>query len=364
MPTIDYENLEKVNAPFFEAYRKAFNDTLQSGWYILGNQVADFEQQYAAYCQTPWCVGVANGLDALVLSLRALDLPPGSEVLVPSNTYIATILSIVHNGLKPVLVEPDMATYNIDPHRIAEKITARTKAILVVHLYGKLCDMAAIMPIAARHGLAVVEDCAQAHGAHYKGQKAGSWGQAGAHSFYPTKNLGALGDAGAITCHDEAMKEKLLALRNYGSRKRYYNEVTGYNSRLDEIQAAFLSVKLQHLDTLNRHKRKLAAIYLDGLKDNFIKPVVHDDYYDVYHIFNVRHPQRDRLKEWLLKNDIKTDIHYPVPPNGQPAMKGILDDQPTPLAAEIHHTTLSLPISFCHTEADIHRVVDIMNRFG
>jgi dTDP-4-amino-4,6-dideoxygalactose transaminase len=219
------------------------------------------------------------------------------------------------------------------------------------------------MPIAARHGLAVVEDCAQAHGARYKEQKAGSWGQAAAHSFYPTKNLGALGDAGAITCRDEAMKEKLLALRNYGSRKKYYNEVTGYNSRLDEIQAAFLSVKLQHLDALNTHKRKLAAIYLAWLKNDFIKPVVHDDYYDVYHIFNVRHPQRDRLKEWLLKNDIKTEIHYPVPPNAQPAMKGILDNQPAPLADEIHHTTLSLPVSTCHTEADIYRVVDTMNRF-
>jgi len=364
MPTtIDYENLEKLNAPFFEQYRHAFNKTLQSGWYILGNNVAGFEQQYAAYCQTPYCIGVANGLDALVLSLRALGLPPGSEVLVPSNTYIATILSILHNGLKPVLVEPDINTYNIDPLRIEEKISARTKAILVVHLYGKLCDMSAIMAIAGRHGLAVIEDCAQAHGAHYKGRRAGSWSQVAAHSFYPTKNLGALGDAGAITCHDETLKEKLLALRNYGSRKKYYNEVTGFNSRLDEIQAAFLAVKLQHLDAINGHKRKLAAIYLSGLKEDFIKPVVNDDYYDVYHIFNVRHPQRDRLKEWLLQNGIKTEIHYPVPPNEQQAMVGILDKQPTPVAAEIHGSTLSLPVSFCHTESEIQYVVEIMNRF-
>lgn len=363
MPTIEYENLAKLNASFFDGYRLAFDEVLQGGWYILGRQVAAFEQQYAAYCQAAFCIGTGNGLDALVLALRALDLPPGSEVLVPSNTYIATILSIVHNGLKPVLAEPDIRTYNIDPLRIEEKIGPRTKAILVVHLYGKLCDMEAIMAIAGRHGLAVVEDCAQAHGAHYKGKKAGSWGHAAAHSFYPTKNLGALGDAGAITCHDETMKEKLLALRNYGSRKKYYNDVTGFNSRLDEMQAAFLSIKLQHLDAINAHKRKLAAIYLDGLKEDFIKPAVTEDYYDVYHIFNIRHPQRDRLKEWLLQNDIKTEIHYPIPPNEQPAMKGIIDNQPTPLAAEIHRTTLSLPISFCHTESDIHRIVELMNLF-
>jgi len=363
MPTIDYENLEKLNAPFFEAYRRVFDSTLQSGWYILGNNVSSFERQYAAYCQTPCCIGVANGLDALVLSLRALDIAPGSEVLVPSNTYIATILSILHNGLKPVLVEPDAGTYNIDPRRIEEKITPHTKAILVVHLYGKLCDMESITSIATRHGLFVVEDCAQAHGARFKERKAGSWGHLAAHSFYPTKNLGALGDAGAITCHDEALQEKLLALRNYGSRQKYYNEVTGFNSRLDEMQAAFLSVKLQYLDAINEHKRKLAALYLDGLKEDFIKPVVQAGYYDVYHIFNIRHPKRDQLKEWLLQNDIKTEIHYPVPPNRQKAMQGILDNQPTPIAAEIHRTTLSLPVSYCHTEADVLRVIEVMNRF-
>lgn len=364
MPTaIDYENLEKLNAPFFEQYRQAFNHTLQSGWYILGSNVTGFEQQYAAYCQSPYCIGVANGLDALVLSLRALDLPPGSEVLVPSNTYIATILSILHNGLQPVLVEPDINTYNIDPLLIEEKISPRTKAILVVHLYGKLCDMAVIMAIAERHGIPVIEDCAQAHGAHYKGRKAGNWGQAAAHSFYPTKNLGALGDAGAITCHDEALKEKLLALRNYGSRKKYYNEVVGFNSRLDELQAAFLSVKLQHLDAINAHKRKLAAIYLGLLKEDFIRPVVTNDYYDVYHIFNIRHPRRDKLREWLLEKGIKTEIHYPLPPNEQQALRDLLRGQPTPIAAEIHQTTLSLPISYFHTETDIQQVAEAINKF-
>ncbi|MBS1564235.1 MAG: DegT/DnrJ/EryC1/StrS family aminotransferase, partial [Bacteroidetes bacterium] len=227
----------------------------------------------------------------------------------------------------------------------------------------KLCDMETITAIAERHGLAVIEDCAQAHGAHYNGKKAGSWGLAAAHSFYPSKNLGALGDAGAITCHDENLQQKLQALRNYGSHKKYYNDFTGHNSRLDEMQAAFLSVKLRHLDAINTHKRKLAAIYLEGLKQDFIRPVVQEGYYDVYHIFNIRHPKREELKEWLLQKGIKTEVHYPVPPNEQKAMKGILDNQPTPVAAEIHRTTLSLPISFCHSESEIRQVVDALNQF-
>jgi dTDP-4-amino-4,6-dideoxygalactose transaminase len=363
MPTIDYENLAKLNAPFFDEYRHAFNDVLQGGWYILGKSVANFEQQYAAFCQSPHCVGVANGLDALVLSLRALGLPPGSEVLVPSNTYIATILSVLHNGLKPVLVEPDIHTYNIDPLCMEDKIGPHTKAILVVHLYGKLCEMEAITAIAHRRGLAIIEDCAQAHGAAFNGQRAGSWGHAAAHSFYPTKNLGALADAGAITCREAALKEKLLALRNYGSRQKYHNEVIGFNSRLDEIQAAFLLVKLKYLDAITTHKRKLAALYLAGLKEDFIKPATDPRYHDVYHIFNVRHPRRDQLKEWLGANGIKTEIHYPIPPREQPAMKGILDRQPAPIAAKIHQTTLSLPISYFHTESDIRQVVETMNKF-
>ncbi len=363
MPIIEYENLGKVNEPFFNEYRAAFEQVLQSGWYILGNSVRNFEQQYAAWCNSPHCIGVANGLDALVLSLKAAGIAPGSEVLVPSNTYIATILAILHNGLKPVLVEPHPATYNIDPALIEAQVGPRTKAIIVVHLYGKLCEMERITAIADKQGLFLVEDCAQAHGAAFNGRKAGSWGHAAAHSFYPTKNLGALADAGAITCADEAIKEKLLALRNYGSRQKYYNEVVGYNSRLDEIQAAFLSVKLKHLDAITAHKRKLAAIYLEGLKEDYIKPVVEAGYFDVYHIFNIRHPQRDRLKAWLLENGIQTEIHYPIPPNEQKAMQGILSDQPTPIAAEIHQTTLSLPISYFHTEAAIHKLVETMNKF-
>ena len=363
MPIIDYENLGKVNQPFFEEYRQAFDDVLNSGWYILGNSVKNFEKEYCDYCGSAHCVGVANGLDALILSLKAFGFAPGDEVIVPSNTYIATILSIVHNQLKPVLVEPDIATYNIDTGKIEEKITPKTRAIMVVHLYGKMCEMDSINAIAARHQLKVIEDCAQAHGAKYKNKKAGNWGDLGAHSFYPTKNLGAIADAGAVTCNEESLKEKIATLRNYGSKVKYYNEVVGYNSRLDEVQAAFLSVKLKRLDQINEHKRKLSCLYATGLKSDFIKPFVHPDYYDVFHIYNIRHPKRNELKEYLLKHDIKTEIHYPVAPNKQEAMKGILDKISTPLAEEIHQTTLSLPISYCHTEQDIARVIEVMNKF-
>jgi dTDP-4-amino-4,6-dideoxygalactose transaminase len=360
---IEYENLGKLNKPFFEEYEKAFRDTLESGWYILGKKVQLFEEEFASYCGTKHCVGLANGLDALILALRAFEFEKGDEVIVPSNTYIATIISIVHNGLVPVLVEPDINTYNIDPYKISEKISPRTRAIMPVHLYGKMCEMDAINIIAKKHGLKVIEDCAQAHGAMCKNVKAGNFGDFGAFSFYPTKNLGAIADAGAMTTNDEKLADKIRTLRNYGSRKKYYNDTVGFNSRLDEVQAAFLSVKLNHLDKINAHKRKLAQIYLSELKSDFIKPVVHPDYYDVYHIFNIRHPERDKLKEYLLANEIRTDIHYPVAPNRQEAMKGILDNIETPISEEIHRTTLSLPISFYHTEKDILHVAEIMNKF-
>lgn len=361
MEIIEYENLLKVNQHAFEEYREAFDRVLNSGWYILGEQVKKFEQAFSAYCNTRYCIGVANGLDALILSLKALDLEPGSEVIVPSNTYIATILSIVHNGLQPILVEPDIKTYNIDPSLIEEKITSRTRAIMVVHLYGKLCNMEAIRAIAFKHDLKIIEDCAQAHGASYNETRAGNWGDLGAFSFYPTKNLGALGDAGAVTCNDEGLKNKIASLRNYGSSVKYHNEDIGFNSRLDELQAALLSIKLKRLDQINSHKRSLAHLYLTGLKEDFIKPVVQEGYYDVYHIFNVRHPKRDALKEYLLKHGIKTEIHYPVAPNKQPAMKEVLQDQPIPIAELIHTTTLSLPISYFHTTGDVSRVIEIMN---
>lgn len=360
---IEYENLGKLNESFFLEYRDTFKKTLEGGWYVLGKEVAGFENNYAAFCGAEHCIGLANGLDALVLALKAFSFPQGTEVIVPSNTYIATILAIVQNGLKPVLVEPDIATYNLDASKIEEKITKNTRAIMVVHLYGKVCEMDKILEISAKYDLKVIEDCAQAHGAKFRGKIAGNFGKFGAHSFYPTKNLGALGDAGAITTNDKSLAEIISTLRNYGSRTKYYNELVGYNSRLDEIQAAFLSVKLKRLDDITTHKRKLAAIYHENLKSDFIKPVVDKDYFDVFHIYNIRHPKRDQLKDYLISNDIKTEIHYPVAPNKQKAMKGIIDDQETPIAEEIHQTTLSLPISFYHSEDDIARVIEVINKF-
>lgn len=360
---IEYENLGKSNEPFFVEYLKKFNEVMQSGWYILGDAVREFETQFASYNGSPFCVGVANGLDALILSLKSLELESGGEVIVPSNTYIATVLSILHSGLRPVLAEPDIRTYNIDPARIEEKITSKTRAIMVVHLYGKVCAMDQIMAIAKKRGLRVIEDCAQAHGATFKGVRTGNFGDFGAFSFYPTKNLGAIGDAGALTTKDEGLAQAIRTLRNYGSSIKYHNQKIGYNSRLDELQAAFLSVKLQHLDVITRHKRELAGLYQQGLKSDFVKPVVDPDYYDVFHIYNIRHPRRDELREYLLKNEIRTEIHYPVAPNRQEAMKGILDDTPTPIAEEIHRTTLSLPISYYHSKAEIERVIAVMNAF-
>ena len=360
---IDYENLGKANHSLFDEYRDAFNQVLESGWYILGNAVKQFESEFAKYNQSRFCTGVANGLDALILALRTFQFERGDEVLVPSNTYIATILSIVHNQLKPVLVEPDILTYNMDPLKIQEKITNRTKAIMVVHLYGKSCEMDTIMSIANQYQLKVIEDCAQSHGAKYKNIQTGNFGDFGAFSFYPTKNLGAIGDAGALTSNDPILNENILTLRNYGSQKKYYNDKIGYNSRLDELQAALLSVKLRHLDSLTMHKRNLAKLYQEGLKEEFIKPIIHPDYYDVYHIYNIRHPKRDALKDYLLKHNIKSEIHYPVAPNRQKAMIGILDDQQTPIAEEIHTTTLSLPISYFHSEENVRSIIDVMNKF-
>ncbi|MBS1637648.1 MAG: DegT/DnrJ/EryC1/StrS family aminotransferase [Bacteroidetes bacterium] len=360
---IEYENLHHLNKPLFDEYTQAFREVMESGWYILGKKTEEFEKQYAAYCQAEHCIGVANGLDALTLALRAFNFPKGSEVIVPSNTYIATILSIVQNDLRPVLVEPDIHSYNIDPAGIEAAITPATRAIMVVHLYGKLCEMDKIMDIAKKHNLKVIEDGAQSHGATFKNKVSGSFGDYGAHSFYPTKNLGAMGDAGAVTTNDAELATTIRTLRNYGSKVKYYNERVGVNSRLDELQSALLLVKLRYLDKINEHKRRLAALYLENLKSDFIKPMVHPDYKDVYHIFNIRHPKRDDLKAYMLKHEVKTDIHYPVAPVDQEAMKGILDGQSTPVAREIHRTTLSLPISYYHSESDIHRVIEVMNAF-
>ena len=356
---LEYENLQKVNEKLFSEYSESFDKFLKSGWYVLGSQVTKFEEDFSNFCGTNHCIGLASGLDALVLAIDAFDFPKDSEIIVPANTYIATILAIIRNGFKPILVEPDIKTYNIDPSEILGKITCNTKAILVVHLYGKPCDMEEITRIANKYNLKIIEDCAQAHGAKFKGQMVGSFGT-GCFSFYPTKNLGALGDAGAITCEDEAYNDRIRSLRNYGSSEKYHNSELGYNSRLDEIQAGFLSIKLRILCDITSHKRALARVYFDNLDEAFVKPVVSEDCFDVYHIFNIRHEKRDQLRAYLHKNKINTEIHYPVSPHRQEAMKGLITGN-YPISQKIHDTTLSLPISYFHTKDDIISVCEAAN---
>ncbi|UZN08595.1 DegT/DnrJ/EryC1/StrS family aminotransferase [Leptospira santarosai] len=362
---IEYENLRLANVRFFEEYKTRLSETIESGWYILGKEVSNFENQFAEYNGNRYCIGVGNGLDALMLALKALNLEKGSEIIVPSNTYIASILAILHAELKPVLVEPDIRTYNIDPKKIGEKINSKTKGILIVHLYGKPCEMDSILNIKERNRLFLVEDCAQSHGASYKKRKTGTFGEINGFSFYPTKNLGAIGDAGAVVTDDDLYRDGIRKLRNYGSSIKYQNDLPGYNSRLDELQATILSIKLKHLDAMNEYKRGLAKIYLENLKDDFIKPVVDEEVYDVYHIFNIRHTKRDELREYLLKNGVKTEVHYPIPPHKQVAMMDVLSysEGEFAISEEIHRTTLSLPISTFHTENDIYKVVEIMNGF-
>ncbi|TKC59250.1 DegT/DnrJ/EryC1/StrS family aminotransferase [Pedobacter hiemivivus] len=359
---IPYENLKTLNKPFEDELKQKFSDFLDKGWYILGEEVSLFEKEFGDFHKEKYVVGVANGLDALILSLKCCNFKTGDEVIVPSNTYIATILAILHCGLTPVFVEPDIATYNINPEEIKKALTKRTVAIMLVHLYGQCCDMDAITSIAKENNLKLIEDCAQAHGATFKGQIAGTFGDFSAFSFYPTKNLGALGDAGAIICKSEDDYNTLRQLRNYGSEKKYHNGIVGYNSRLDEIQAAFLRIKLPHLREINAHKKKLASIYHLGLSNDFIKPVINSDFINVYHIFNIRHQERDRLKDYLLANHIGTEIHYPISPHRQKALKA-MNHLNYPISSEIHKTTLSLPCSFAHQTDDIHRVVDVLNKF-
>jgi dTDP-4-amino-4,6-dideoxygalactose transaminase len=334
---------------------------LASGWYILGAEVAAFEAEYAAYCEARHCIGVANGLDALHLALRALDVGPGDEVIVPSHTYIATWLAVSHCGATPVPVEPDARTYNLDPDRIEAAITPRTKVILPVHLYGQPADLDPILAIARRHGLRVVEDAAQAHGARYRGRRIGSHGDAVAWSFYPGKNLGALGDGGAVTTNDADLADRLRVLRNYGSREKYVNEVQGFNSRLDPIQAAVLRVKLHHLDEWNTRRKSIATHYTSCLPPHpsrLTLPHVPDWAEPVWHLFVIRHPQRAALQRHLTAAGIGTLVHYPIPPHRQPAYAAAgYGEAAFPLATSLADEVLSLPMGPHLAANDVARAI-------
>ena len=359
---IEYESLARSNSAYMAELEEAATRVIRSGWYVLGQEVAAFESEFAQYVGAKHCIGVANGLDALILSIEALDLPRCSEILVASNTYIATILAIVRSGHKPLLVEPELETFNMDPARLAAALTPGTRAVCVTHLFGKTCRMDAIGAFAREHELKIVEDCAQSHGAMLGEQMTGTFGDAGCFSFYPTKNLGAIGDAGAVVTNDDALADRLRYTRNYGSKQKYVNEHVGVNSRLDEMQAALLRVKLRHLDEMTQHKRVLAEIYFDNLPGWLKLPRWRDDEYDVFHIFGVRHPRRDELRAWLLNRGVKTEVHYPIPPHRQKAMQGILSGD-WPIAEELHATELSLPISVGHTPKDILRICDALAGF-
>ena len=319
---------------------------LDSGWYLLGEEIAAFEREFATYTETEHCVGVGNGLDALHLGLRARGVGPGDEVIVPSNTYIATWLAVTYAGATPVPVEPCEATYNLDPDKLEAALTERTKAVIPVHLYGQPADMDPIMDFAEQHGLFVLEDAAQAQGARYKGRRAGGLGHAAAWSFYPGKNLGAFGDAGAVTTNDGGLAEKLRSLRNYGSHVKYVNEVKGFNSRMDELQAAVLRVKLRHLDAWNARRKRIADIYLEGLQaTDLTLPTVPDWAEPVWHLFVMRSPQRDALQQELRARGVGTLIHYPLPPHLQEAYAELgFEAGAFPIAEAIHREVLSLPI--------------------
>lgn len=344
--TVPFLDLKAINLSQGAELEAAFQRVLQSGWYILGQEVAQFEQRFAAYCGAAQGIGVANGLDAIMLVLKASGVGPGDEVIVPSNTFIATWLAVSQCGATPVPVEPVAATFNLDPARVAAAITPRTKAIVPVHLYGQPADMDPLLALAQQHGLLVLEDAAQAHGATYRGRRTGALGHAAAFSFYPGKNLGALGDAGGITTSDAALAERLRTFRNYGSQKKYHNLVQGFNSRLDELQAAFLNVKLDALDAGNAQRRAIAARYSELLAGtSLLLPHVPEWAEPVWHLYVVRHPQRDALAAKLAERGIGTIVHYPIAPHMQQAYAKLgFQEGDFPIAEAIHREVLSLPI--------------------
>ena len=375
---IPFLDLKKINEPYETAFQEKLKTVLASGWYILGNEVKEFEASFAKYCGTQYCIGTGNGLDALVLIFKAYielgKLQKGDEVIVPANTYIASILAIAQVNLVPVLVEPKIETYNIDPHLIQEKITLKTKAILVVHLYGQLAEMEQINAIACENNLLVIEDAAQAHGAisplipegemNEQGKVPLSLaGAAAAYSFYPGKNLGAVGDAGAVTTNDPELAKTIQSLRNYGSETKYYNDYIGINSRLDELQAAFLNVKLPFLDADNDKRRRIAYRYLSEIKNEKITLPFWDlSSSHVFHLFVIRIQNRTNLQDYLYQNGIQAAIHYPMPPHRQKALKQF-NNLSLPITEKIHDEVLSLPISSLLTVDEISYIVNVLNKY-
>lgn len=361
-------DLKEINAQYRAELIEACTKVIDSGWYIQGNECKEFDKEFAQYCGTQHAIGVANGLDALILILRAYKelgiMSDGDEVIVPSNTYIASILAISQNNLVPVLVEPDINTYLIDPNKIEEKITSKTKAILPVHLYGQTCQMDKINEIAKKHNLKVIEDSAQSHGAYFENKRSGNLGDASGFSFYPGKNLGALGDGGAVTTNDEELANAIKALGNYGSHKKYENLYKGVNSRLDEMQAAMLRVKLRYLDEESNKRREIANYYLQNIKnDKLILPTVRADDNHVWHLFVIRTFKRDELQKYLLENGIQTLIHYPIPPHKQNAYKE-WNSENYPISEQIHSEILSLPISGVQSIEDTKKIVEILNKWA
>ncbi|ELX4138967.1 DegT/DnrJ/EryC1/StrS family aminotransferase [Vibrio vulnificus] len=364
---IPFLDLKNINQQYQNELKEACSRVIDSGWYIMGNELTQFESEFAEYCGTKHAIGVANGLDALILVFRAWKemarLAEGDEVIVPANTYIASILAITENQLVPVLVEPDIETYNLTQEGIKAAITPSTKAILPVHLYGQISRMSEIMQTAKDHNLLVLEDCAQAHGSMIDGKKAGNWGDAAGFSFYPGKNLGALGDAGAITTNDDDLAQTLRALRNYGSHKKYENLYQGLNSRLDEIQAAMLRVKLHHLDVDTSRRREIAKRYRSEINNPLvILPKVENEFEHVWHLFVVRCEQREALQNWLSQNDVQTLVHYPIPPHKQMAYCE-LNHLSKPITEMIHQQVISLPLDPTMDKESVTQVIQLINEF-